>query len=127
MEKFLEAFKGLFTPQRIQGLVVGIIATMVIGLYGFWTTNGNARAMATAAADAAVIEVLGPVCAAQAKEDPDIEAKLASLRAISTSFEQRRFITDAGWATFGEVTLTPRRLSETALLCRRILLEEEAA
>lgn len=127
MEKFLEALKGLVTAERIQGLIVGIVATIVIGMYGFWTTDGNARAMAAASADAAVIEVLGPICAAQAKQDPDIEAKLDSLRAISASFEQRRFITDAGWTTFGDVTLSPRRLSETATLCRSILLDEEAA
>lgn len=127
MEKFREALSGLVSPERIQGLVVGVIGTIVIGMYGFWTTDGSARAMAAASADTAVIEVLGPICAAQAMQDPDVEAKLESLREIPRSFEQRRFITDAGWTTFGDVALSSRRLSGTATLCRSLLLDEEAA
>ena len=127
MEKYVETLKGLVTAQRIEGLVVGIVGTIFIGMYGFWTTDGNARTLAAAQVDAAVIEILAPICAAQARQDPDIETKLGILRSTSSSFEQRKLINEAGWTTFGELTLAPRRLTDVTLLCRKILLDQEAA
>ncbi|HJT15440.1 MAG TPA: hypothetical protein VJ790_22645 [Dongiaceae bacterium] len=89
-----------WTKPGITGAVVGAIATMIIGFsQGGWYTAGSADRLAQEKAEVAVIDALIPVCISQSKLDPEATAKLGQLAGMKTSYEQRDFVLDAGWAT----------------------------
>lgn len=82
------------------GAVVGSILTMIVGFtYGGWMTARSADGLARQHAETAVTAALVPVCVAHSKADPGAGKKLAELRAIPSSYEQREFVTKTGWAT----------------------------
>ncbi|HJR21111.1 MAG TPA: hypothetical protein VJ822_05795 [Dongiaceae bacterium] len=73
---------------------------MIIGFsQGGWYTAGSADRLAQEKAEVAVIDALIPVCISQSKLDPEATAKLGQLAGMKTSYEQRDFVLDAGWAT----------------------------
>ena len=89
-----------WTKPGITGAIVGAIATMIIGFsQGGWYTAGSADRLAQEKAEVAVIDALIPVCINQSKLDPEATAKLGQLAGMKTSYEQRDFVLDAGWAT----------------------------
>ena len=89
-----------WTKPGITGAIVGAIATMILGFsQGGWYTGGSAERLAQQKADVAVIDALIPVCISQSKLDPEATAKLGKLTAIKTSYEQRDFVINSGWAT----------------------------
>jgi hypothetical protein len=58
--------RGESGKRLIQGAVLGGVATLIVGfVWGGWTLGGTASKMALAAAEAAKIEVLAPMCVAQ--------------------------------------------------------------
>ena len=89
-----------WTKPGITGAIVGAIATMIVGFsQGGWYTTGSADRLAQQKAEVAVIDALLPVCINQSKLDPEAIAKLGQLSAMKTSYEQRDFVINAGWAT----------------------------
>jgi len=91
-------------PQWIKpgvwGAVVGSVMTMIIGFsYGGWTTSGTAARLAQQQADAAVTTALVPLCIAQSKADGAVLKKMGELKALTSSYDQRDFVTKTGWAT----------------------------
>jgi alpha/beta superfamily hydrolase len=65
----------------VWGVVVGSVATMIIGFsYGGWTTSAIAASLAKQQADAAVTAALVPVCLAQAKIDHAVLKKVGASR-----------------------------------------------
>jgi predicted dienelactone hydrolase len=91
-------------PQWIKpgvwGAVVGSVMTMIIGFsYGGWTTSGTAARLAQQQADAAVTMALVPLCIAQSKADGAVLKKMGELKALTSSYDQRDFVTKTGWAT----------------------------
>jgi|SRR5687768_13307382 len=89
-----------WTKPGITGAIVGAIATMILGFsQGGWYTGGSAERLAQQKAEVAVIDALIPVCISQSKLDPEATSKLGKLTAIKTSYEQRDFVINAGWAT----------------------------
>jgi hypothetical protein len=89
-----------WTKPGIAGAIVGAIATMIVGFsQGGWYTGGSAERLAQQKADVAVIDALIPVCINQSKLDPEAIDKLGKLTAMKTSYEQRDFVINAGWAT----------------------------
>jgi len=91
-------------PQNIKpliwGAVVGSVLTMIVGFsYGGWTTSGTAARLAKQEADVAVTTALVPLCIAQSKADRAVLKKMGELKALTSSYDQRDFVTKTGWAT----------------------------
>jgi len=91
-------------PQWIKpvvwGAVMGSIATMILGFsYGGWTTSDTAARLARQQADTAVTTALVPFCIAQSKADAAVLKKMGELKTLTSSYEQRDFVTKTGWAT----------------------------
>src|SRR5438445_12620970 len=90
-------------PQNIKpliwGAVVGSVLTMIVGFsYGGWTTSGTAARLAKQEADAAGTTALVPLCIAQSKADRAVLKKMGELKALTSSYDQRDFVTKTGWA-----------------------------
>ena len=112
-------------PQWIKpgvwGAVIGSVLTMIIGFsYGGWTTSGTAARLAQQQADAAVTTALVPLCVAQSKADAAALKKMGELKALTSSYEQRDFVTKTGWAT---VPGNPDPNRDVAEACAAALLK----
>jgi hypothetical protein len=84
----------------VWGVVVGSVVTMIIGFsYGGWTTSGTTARLAQQQADAAVTSALVPLCIAQSRADSAVLKRMADLKALASSYDQRDFVTKTGWAT----------------------------
>lgn len=82
------------------GAVLGAIAAMIIGFnWGGWTTGSSVEKMAVERAEAAVVVAMTPHCIAQAMSDPESTELLTELAAVTSTFQRRNFVRDAGWAT----------------------------
>jgi hypothetical protein len=92
--------QGESRTRLIQGMVIGAVASMVIGFsWGGWVTGGTANKLAAEQAGNAVVAVLTPLCVAKFLQDGDAKANLAVLQKISTSWEQGQYLEKGGWAT----------------------------
>jgi alpha/beta superfamily hydrolase len=81
------------------GAVGGAIALAVVGFsYAGWVTGGTADQMAQQRADAAVVAALAPICADRFRQQADLPARLAALKAVNT-WQQGAAIEKGGWAT----------------------------
>ena len=84
------------------GVVLGSIVTMILGFgWGGWATTGTVDRMAVERTSAAVTAALLPVCIEKSKADPGGAKKLAKLKALTSSYEQRDAVAQDGWATVG--------------------------
>lgn len=84
----------------VWGAVIGSVVTMIIGFsYGGWTTSGTTARLAQLQADAAVTTALVPLCIAQSKADGAMVKKMGELKTLTSSYDQRDFVTKTGWAT----------------------------
>ena len=81
------------------GLVVGAVATMIIGFNWLgWTLGSTAERMAVERTNTAVVAALTPSCGARFMQQPSAAAKLVEFQKID-SWKQREFIEAGGWAT----------------------------
>jgi hypothetical protein len=88
-----------WTKPLVWGAVIGSVVTMIIGFgYGGWTSS-TAERLAKQHADTAVTAALVPLCIAQSKADRAVSKKMGELRAFTSSYDQRDFVTKTGWAT----------------------------
>ena len=84
----------------IWGAVAGSVLTMIVGFgYGGWTTGSTAARLAKQQADTAVTAALVPLCIAQSKADQTVLKKMVELKTLTSSYDQREFVTKTGWAT----------------------------
>jgi len=91
--------QGESLTRLLQGIVIGAIATLVIGFYwGGWVTGGTAQGMAQRGAKDAVVAALVPICVDKFQHQSDAAANLVELKKIS-SWQQGSFIEKGGWAT----------------------------
>ncbi|MCI0431653.1 MAG: hypothetical protein L0210_14070 [Rhodospirillales bacterium] len=105
----------------ILGGVVGAIATIVVGFnQAGWMLGGSAEKMAKERSAAAVIEALVPVCIGQSNADPEVAMKLAQLKALSSSYQQRDFVMKSGWAT---MPASDAPNGDLAAACAEVLLK----
>jgi hypothetical protein len=87
------------TKPMIWGAVVGAAATMIVGFsWGGWVTGGTAHKDAAAAAHAAVVTALAPICADRYRTQNDGVAKIAELTKAS-SWERGNTVEKSGFAT----------------------------
>lgn len=91
------------TPEWLKpalwGAAAGAVALTIVGFsLGGWVTAGKAEKMATDRAKAEVVAALVPICIEQARQDPEADQRLASLR-DARGTKRRDIVIDAGWAT----------------------------
>jgi hypothetical protein len=91
---------GESRTRLIQGMIIGAVASMVIGFsWGGWVTGGTANKLAAEQVGKAVVAVLTPLCVAKFQQDGDAKANLAVLQKISSNWEQGQYLEKGGWAT----------------------------
>jgi dienelactone hydrolase len=72
---------GESRTRLIQGMVIGAVASMVIGFsWGGWVTGATANKLAADQAGAAVVTVLTPICVDKFMQNGDAQENLAALR-----------------------------------------------
>lgn len=85
------------------GMAVGAIALTITGFtWGGWMTDSTADALAQDHAEAAVVTALTPACVNRFRASPEASANLAALKDIDSSWKQRNYVRDGGWATMPE-------------------------
>ena len=83
----------------VWGVIMGAIATMIIGFSWLgWTMGSTADRMALERANAAVVVALTPACVANFLRQPDATVKLTEFHKTD-SWKQRQVIEEGGWAT----------------------------
>jgi hypothetical protein len=104
----------------IWAFLVGVLLTLLLGFtWGGWVTPGTAQKASDSASKSDVIERLAPMCVAQFNLDPDKDAKLAELTALS-SYQRAEYVKTQGWSTMpGEAA--PDRLVTDA--CVKLLMQ----
>jgi hypothetical protein len=76
---------------------------MILGFgWGGWMTGGSAERAAFERSQIAVTTALVPACVEKSKGDPAAAKKLSALGALTSSWDQRDAVLQAGWATIGE-------------------------
>jgi hypothetical protein len=100
----------------VWGAIGGAIAAIVIGFaWGGWVTGGTAGQMETASAEAAVVQVLAPLCVAKAEQQPE---KLVPLKEVS-SYQRDDVVIEAGWVD----NVSEAYRNEVATACALTLVE----
>jgi hypothetical protein len=95
------------------------VATLIVGFtWGGWVTGGTARDMAQDAGDQSRYELASVICADKFMAASDARAQLTELKGIDSSYRQRQFIDDGGWATMPGQDKGAR---QTAELCAKVL------
>ena len=85
------------------GAVGGAAALAIIGFtWGGWVTGGKADVLARQQVQAALVEVLTPICVDKFNKATDAQARLVELKKISSSWDRERFVRDNDWAKFGK-------------------------
>jgi hypothetical protein len=108
------------TKPVIWGAIGGAIAAMVIGFsWGGWMTSGTAGQLASDNAEAAVVQVLTPLCVAKAEGELDM---LQELKAESR-FKRDDYVIEAGWVD----SVSQKYRSDVATNCAETLVEGMAA
>ena len=92
--------RGKSRTRLLQGIVIGAVASVVIGFsWGGWITSGAANKLAAEQANTAVVAALTPLCVEKFFQSGDAKANLLVLQKISTNWEQGAFLEKGGWAT----------------------------
>lgn len=96
-----------------------VVAALIVGFtWGGWVTGGTAREMAQDAGDASRYELASVICVEKFLAAPNAKAQLAELQAIDSSYRQRQFIDEGGWATMPGQEKGARQTSE---ICAAVL------
>lgn len=81
----------------IIGAIIGAIAVAIVGfVWGGWVIQSTSERLGAERVDAALTSALTPICVDRAVEAPERFDELAE---ITSAFERRRFVEEAGWAT----------------------------
>ena len=106
--------QGESRTRLIQGMVIGAVASMVIGFsWGGWLLGSTAHRLAADQASTAVVAVLTPICVEKFLQNSDAQANLAALREISTNWQQGQYLEKGGWATRPGATSTDYELASS--------------
>ena len=90
--------RGESLKRLLQGAVVGVAATLVVGFgYAGFTLGSTAQTMADAAANNAVIAAMAPICVDQFQRAAGASDNLTTLKKTG-SWEQAAFVEKGGWA-----------------------------
>ena len=119
----LQPSKTMLVWSCLGSVAVALIAGFT---WGGWVTGGTARDMAQDAGDQSRYELASTICAERFMAATNAKAQLTALQAIDSSYQQRQFIDEGGWATMPGQDKGARQTSE---LCAAVLdkLELETA
>ena len=85
------------------GAVGGALALAIIGFtWGGWVTGSKADVLARQQVQAALVEVLTPICVDKFSRAMDAQARLVELKRINSSLDRERFVRENDWAKFGK-------------------------
>ena len=116
---------GELRTRLLQGIAIGAVASMVIGFsWGGWVTGSTANKLAAEHANTAVVAALTPICVVKFLQEGDAQANLATLRKISTYWEQGDYLEKGGWATRPGATSPDYQLARA---CAAKLIEAKTA
>jgi hypothetical protein len=117
---------GAYQPSKtiwFWSLVGAVVLTMVVGfMWGGWVTGGTAADRAEGAAEDAVAELAGSICAHRFLEAPDAGTQLSALKE-KTSYQRGAFVEDGGWVTFAGAE---KPVQGAGTLCAELLMAAEA-
>ena len=100
-----------------------VAVALVVGFtWGGWVTGGTAQKMAETAGKDSRYELASVICVEKFLAAPDATAQLTKLKAIGSSYAQRQFIEDGGWATMPSKDKAAR---QSADLCAKVLSNME--
>jgi len=96
--------KAMQVPSAVKPACWGAVGgAIVLGFVGFhwggWMTSHSASKLADQRADEAIVAVLTPICVEKFQHNADAVANLVALKAISSSWQQGKFMESGGWAT----------------------------
>lgn len=117
---FLSPYVDGISPARlIQGFVVGVAATLIVGFsWAGWQLGSTADERVDDAASVATVSALAPICAEKFRQaattDNDLVVKLAAI----DSWRRDQHLMDAGWVTFPSEE-TPN--NAVAVACAKML------
>ena len=118
-------FLGESRTRLLQGIVIGAVASVVIGFsWGGWVTGATANKLAAEQASTAVVTVLTPICVEKFMQNGDAQENLVALRKISSNWEQGQYLEKGGWATPPGATSSDYELARA---CAAKLIETKAA
>ena len=107
----------------IWGVIVGAVATMIIGFSWLgWTLGSTADRLARARIESAVASALTPICVQSFMKQADAPKQLTGLKGIE-SWRQREVVEKGGWATMPGST-TPA--DGVASACAEALVKTKA-
>ena len=116
---------GQSRNRLIQGIVIGAVASIVIGFgWGGWVTGATANKLAAEQASTAVVTVLTPICVEKFMQNGAAKENLAALRMISTNWEQGQYLEKGGFATRPGAVSSDYQLARA---CATKLIEAKAA
>lgn len=102
-----------------------VAATLAIGFtWGGWVTGGTAAQMTERAANTARAELAAAICVENFLNANNYRAQLTELQEISSSFRQRQFVEEGGWAIMPGSEQADR---QAANLCAQSLAAMELA
>ena len=85
------------------GAAGGAAALAILGFtWGGWVTGGKANVLARQQVQAALVEVLTPICVDKFNRASDAPARLVELKKITSSWDRERFVRENDWAKFGK-------------------------
>ncbi len=103
--------------------VGSVAATLIIGFsWGGWVTGGTAKTMAANASEGARGELASVICVEEFMSGPDAAVQLAALKELSSSYRQRQFVEEGGWATMPGTDSATRQAAD---LCAKELANRE--
>ncbi len=120
--KFLEPYTKGDAPTRLtQGLVVGAIATMIIGFgWGGWHVGSTVEEKVKAASTTAMVAALVPICANRFEKASMTNKNLVAALGAVDSWQRDQHIMKNGWATFSGASEPNRVVAEA---CAKLLSE----
>lgn len=103
----------VWTKPALMGAGAGAAALAIIGFgWGGWVTEGTATEMSNQQSMAAIAAALTPYCVQKSRGDPEFASVMEEIRG-ATTFQQRRLVEQAGWATPLGAEEPDRALAET--------------
>jgi hypothetical protein len=91
-------YQGESLTRLLQGLAVGVVATLVVGFgWGGWMLGSSAKTLADSTANSAVAAAIAPICVEQFQRSADAATNLTALKKVGT-WEQAAFVEKGGWA-----------------------------
>ncbi len=122
LPEFLEPYTKGDAPTRLtQGLLVGVIATMIIGFgWGGWHLSGTVEEKVEAAGTTAMVTALAPICAKRFQKASMINKSMVAALGAVESWQRGDHMMKNGWATFAG---TSEPIRDVAEACAKLLSE----